>query len=127
MLDRETMHYKDRLAPKYAELVYYGHWFTPLREALDAFVDKTQEPVTGTVRVKLYKGHCTVVGRKSPYSLYREDYATFGEDSVYDQTDAEGFINLYGLPMKVRALLERAAGRANGHRRRPTIPDFKRD
>ena len=78
----------------------------PLREALDAFVAKTQERVTGTVRVKLYKGNCTVVGRKSPYSLYREDFATFGEDDVYDQSDAEGFINLFGLPLKVRALLD---------------------
>ncbi|MBC7234842.1 MAG: argininosuccinate synthase [Chloroflexi bacterium] len=106
VLDGETMHYKDQIALKYAELVYYGRWFTPLREALDALVNVLEEPVTGTVRVKLYKGNCTVVGRKSPNSLYRQDYATFGEDTVYDQSDAEGFINLYGLSMKVRALLK---------------------
>ncbi len=105
VLDGETMHYKDQVALKYAEMVYYGRWFTPLREALDAFVKVTQQCVTGTVRLKLYKGSCTVVGRKSMYSLYREDYATFGADSVYDQADAEGFINLFGLSMKVRALL----------------------
>jgi len=106
VLDGETMHYKDQIALKYAEMVYYGRWFTPLREALDAFVKVTQEHVTGTVRLKLYKGSCSAVGRKSMHSLYREDYATFGADSVYDQADAEGFINLFGLSMKVRALLE---------------------
>jgi len=105
VLDGETMHCKDQVALKYAEMVYYGRWFTPLREALDAFVKVTQQCVTGTVRLKLFKGSCTVVGRKSMYSLYREDYATFGADSVYDQADAEGFINLFGLSMKVRALL----------------------
>ena len=93
-------------------MVYNGRWFTPLREALDAFVQSTQRVVSGTARIKLYKGRCTVVGRKSPYSLYREDYATFGEDSVYNQRDAEGFINLFGLSMKVRALLEAAPGQA---------------
>jgi argininosuccinate synthase len=105
-LDRETNHYKALLAQRYAELVYYGRWFTPLREALDAFVKETQRRVTGTVRIKLYKGSCSVVGRKSPYSLYREEFATFGQEEVYDQKDAEGFINLYGLPLKVQALLE---------------------
>jgi argininosuccinate synthase len=105
-LDRETNHYKALLAQRYAELVYYGRWFTPLREALDAFVQETQKRVTGTVRVKLYKGSCNIVGRKSPYSLYREEFATFGQEEVYDQKDAEGFINLYGLPLKVQALLE---------------------
>ncbi|MGI6368541.1 MAG: argininosuccinate synthase [Anaerolineae bacterium] len=104
MLDGETMHYKDLMAQKYAEMVYYGRWFTPLREALDAAMNVLAEPVTGITRVKLFKGHCTLVGRQSPNSLYREDFATFGEDSVYDQSDAEGFINLYGLSMKVRAL-----------------------
>ncbi len=104
-LDAETLHYKDVVAQRYAELVYNGRWFTPLREALTAFVESTQECVTGTVRVKLFKGNCAVVGRKSANSLYREDYATFGEDDVYDQSDAQGFINLYGLSMKVRALL----------------------
>ena len=106
VLDGETMHYKDVIALKYAEMVYYGRWFTPLRVALDACVRELQKPVTGTVRLKLYKGNCNAVARKSPYSLYREDYATFGEDDVYDQSDAEGFINLYGLSMKVRALLD---------------------
>ncbi|MGC8785829.1 MAG: argininosuccinate synthase [Anaerolineae bacterium] len=110
-LDRETLHYKELVGHRYAELVYYGLWFTPLREALDAFVAKTQERVTGTVRLKLYKGNCTVVGRKSPFSLYREDFATFGRDTVYNQNDAEGFINLFGLPLKVKALVDRANGR----------------
>ncbi|MBC7227991.1 MAG: argininosuccinate synthase [Thermoflexales bacterium] len=108
-LDRETLHFKDLVALRYAELVYYGLWCTPLREALDAFVRKTQETVTGTVRVKLYKGNCTAVGRKSPYSLYREDYATFSKDEVYHQADAEGFINLFGLPLKIRALVTQGA------------------
>ena len=107
VLDGETMHYKDLVAGKYAEMVYYGRWFTPLRESLDALVSKLEEPVTGTARLKLYKGNCTIVGRKSPNSLYREDYATFEEDEVYDQADAEGFINLYGLSMTVRALVSR--------------------
>jgi len=125
-LDRETLHYKDVIAPRYAEMVYYGQWFTPLREALAAFVRKTQEPVTGTVRVKLYKGSCTVAGRKSPYSLYREDYATFGEDDVYDQADAEGFINLFGLQMKVRALLDIEGLGVSGYSS-PKYSKFKRD
>jgi argininosuccinate synthase len=104
-LDRETLHYKELVAHKYAELVYYGLWFSPLREALDAFVDATQRTVTGTVRLKLYRGGCTVVGRKSPYGLYRVDFATFGPDEVYDQGDAAGFINLFGLPLKIRAMV----------------------
>ncbi len=103
-LDRDTMHFKDMLAIRYAELVYYGLWFSPLREALDAFFAATQGPVTGTVRLKLYKGNIIVAGRKSPFSLYREDFATFGEEDVYDQSHAEGFIRLFGLPLKVRAL-----------------------
>ncbi len=105
-LDRDTLHYKDLVAQRYAELVYNGQWFTPLKEALDAFVDTTQRPVTGDVRLKLYKGNCIVTGRRSPHSLYREDFATFGEEDVYDQRDAAGFINLFGLPLKVRALIE---------------------
>jgi argininosuccinate synthase len=104
ILDRETMHYKQMIAVKYAELAYNGLWFTPLREALDAFVNATQGPVTGTVRLKLYKGNIISAGRKSPFSLYREDFATFGQEDVYDQSHAEGFIRLYGLSMKVRAL-----------------------
>lgn len=104
VLDRETIHFKDLVALKYADLVYNGMWFTPLREALDAFVDSTQGPVTGVVRLKLYKGNIVPAGRKSPFSLYREDFATFGQEDVYDQSDAEGFIHLYSLPLKVRAL-----------------------
>jgi len=103
-LDKETLHFKDVVALKYAELVYNGMWFSPLREALDGFVDSTQGPVTGEVRLKLYKGNILVAGRRSPFSLYREDFATFGQEDVYDQSDAEGFIHLYGLPLKVRAL-----------------------
>ncbi|MFZ5809626.1 MAG: argininosuccinate synthase [Chloroflexota bacterium] len=103
-LDKETLHFKEMVALKYAELVYNGMWFSPLREALDAFVDNTQGPVSGDVRLKLFKGNILVAGRKSPFSLYREDFATFGQEDVYNQTDAEGFIHLYGLPLKVRAL-----------------------
>ena len=104
-LDRETRHYKDQVAIKFADLVYFGQWYTPLRKALSAFVDSTQETVTGTTRVKLYKGSCTPAGTKSPYSLYSMDFATFDEDDVYDQKDAGGFINCFGLPMKIRAML----------------------
>ena len=104
-LDRETRHYKDQVAIKFADLVYFGQWFTPLRKALSAFVDSTQETVTGTTRVKLYKGNCTPAGTKSPYSLYSMDFATFEEDDVYDQKDAGGFINCFGLPLKIRAML----------------------
>jgi len=109
-LDRNTLHFKEQLAARYAELVYDGVWFSPLREAMDAFVDKTQRTVTGTVRMKLYKGNCTPAGVISPYSLYDEELATFGEDEVYSQADAGGFINLFGLPLKVRALMEKKAG-----------------
>jgi argininosuccinate synthase len=125
-LDRETLHYKQVVAQRYAELVYYGQWFTTLREALHAFVATTQETVTGTVRIKLYKGNCTVVGRKSPSSLYREELATFGQDDVYDQGDAEGFINLFGLPMKVRALVDKQNGMLP-KLEAPDYSDFKRD
>jgi argininosuccinate synthase len=104
VLDRETCHFKEMVAVKYTELVYNGLWFTPLREAIDAFVNATQGPVTGTVRLKLYKGNIISAGRKSPFSLYREDFATFGQEDVYDQSHAEGFIRLFGLSMKVRAL-----------------------
>ncbi|KLU59897.1 argininosuccinate synthase [Peptococcaceae bacterium CEB3] len=109
-LDRVTYHYKEQIALRYAELVYDGLWYSPLREALAAFVDATQKNVTGTVRLKLYKGSCTVTGVKSPYSLYSEEFATFGRDGVYNQKDAEGFINLFGLPLKVKALMEKKAG-----------------
>jgi argininosuccinate synthase len=104
VLDRDTLHFKDVVALKYAELVYYGQWFSPLREALDAFIESTQGPVTGLARLKLFKGHIIPVGRQSPFSLYREDFATFGQENVYDQIDAKGFIRLFGLPLKVRAL-----------------------
>ena len=102
-LDRDTQHYKEVLAVKFADLVYNGQWFTPLREALTAFVDKTQETVTGDVTLKLYKGNMINAGVTSPYTLYSEEIATFDEDDVYDQTDAGGFINLFGLPIKVKA------------------------
>lgn len=108
-LDRATMHYKEQTAVRYAELVYDGMWFAPLREALDAFVDVTQQTVTGVVRLKLYKGNIISAGAKSPYSLYSEEFVTFGRDEVYNQKDAEGFINLFGLPLKVRALMQKEA------------------
>ncbi|KJS01031.1 MAG: argininosuccinate synthase [Peptococcaceae bacterium BRH_c4a] len=109
-LDRITLHYKEMLAIRYAELVYDGVWFSPLREALDAFVDVTQKTVTGTVRMKLYKGNCTPAGATSPYSLYNKELATFSRDEIYSQKDAEGFINLFGLPLKVKALMEKQSG-----------------
>ena len=102
-LDKETSHYKEQIALKFADIVYNGQWFTPLREALSAFVDKTQETVTGEVKLKLYKGNMINAGMTSPYSLYSEEYATFGEDAVYNQKDSAGFINLFGLPIKVQA------------------------
>jgi argininosuccinate synthase len=106
-LDRETAHYKQQLALKYAELVYYGQWFGPLRRALDAFVEVTQQNVTGSVRLKLFKGRCTPAGVKSPHSLYLVDLASFKMGAEYDSTDATGFIRLFGLPMKVAALAEK--------------------
>ncbi len=112
-LDRDTYHYKQQVAIRFAELVYFGQWFTPLRESLSAFVDKTQENVTGDVRLKLYKGNIIDAGVKSPYSLYDEDIATFDEDEVYDQNDSAGFINLFGLPIKVQAMKEQAAAKNN--------------
>jgi len=111
-LDKSTLHYKDILAGKYAEIVYNGLWFTPLRYAMDAFIDSIRTRVSGTVRLKLYKGNIITAGRKSSYSLYREDLATFAEDAVYNQKEAEGFINLFGLPNKVEALLD-LAGECN--------------
>ena len=101
-MDREMMHLRDSLIPKYAEMVYYGYWFSPEREALQAMIDKSQEKVTGTVRVKLYKGNCVPLGRKSPFSMYNPELATFEEDYVYDQADAAGFIKLVGLRLKGR-------------------------
>jgi argininosuccinate synthase len=125
VLDKETILFKDFIALKYADLVYNGLWFSPLREALDAFVDNTQGPVTGDVRLKLYKGNIISAGRRSPFSLYREDFATFGQEDVYDQSDAEGFIHLYGLPLKVRALNELPVSGLDMPK--PDYSRFKRD
>lgn len=125
-LDKEMLHYKDVVAHKYAELVYNGRWFSPLREALDSFFQSTQEQNSGQVRLKLYKGNIILVGRQSPFSLYREDYATFGEEDVYNQSDAEGFIKLYGLPMKVQALVD-IEGFGQGRYQEPDYSKFKRD
>jgi len=125
-LDRDTLHYKEVIANRFAELTYYGKWFTPLHESLRAFVAKTQERVTGSVKVKLYKGNCAVVGRQSPLSLYREEFATFGKDDVYDQSDAQGFINLFGLPLKVKALVDLENGET-ADLAAPDYAKFKRD
>ena len=127
VLDGDTLRYKDTLSHKYAELVYNGQWFTPVREALDAFVNVTQKNVTGIVKLKLYKGNIIVAGRKSPYSLYREDFATFGQDDVYDQMDSKGFINLFGLPIKVRSLLKIDGGEQLHVYEEPDYSEFKRD
>jgi argininosuccinate synthase len=125
-LDKQSLHYKEIIAHKYAELVYNGQWYTPLREALDAFVEVTQRNMSGTVRLKLYKGNVTIAGRRSPFSLYREDYATFGEEDVYNQQDAEGFIKLFGLPLKVQAMLD-IEGARRGRHEEPDYSKFKRD
>ncbi|MBX7253920.1 MAG: argininosuccinate synthase [Candidatus Promineofilum sp.] len=125
-LDRETLHFKEQMALRYAELVYYGMWYHTLRESLQAFVTETQKTVSGWVKLKLYKGNIIVAGRYSPESLYREDFATFGQEDVYDQADAEGFITLFGLQMKVKAMMEVS----DGGRTRYAAPDysvFKRD
>ncbi|MDO4594391.1 MAG: argininosuccinate synthase [Tissierellia bacterium] len=105
-IDRDTLHYKQKLALDFAEVIYNGLWYTTLREALTAFVNKTQETVTGTVKLKLYKGNIINAGVTSPYTLYNEEYATFGEDGVYDQTDSQGFVNLYALPIKVQTMMK---------------------
>ena len=110
-LDRATFHFKEGVANRYAELVYDGMWFSQLREALAAFVDNTQQTVTGTVKLKLYKGNIMSAGAKSPYSLYSQEFVTFERDNVYNQADATGFINLFGLPLKVRALMQEKAGK----------------
>jgi argininosuccinate synthase len=125
-LDKYTLHFKDFIAVKYAELVYNGQWYTQLREALDAFVQVTQRTVSGVVRVKLYKGNVICAGRKSTNSLYREDYASFGEEDVYNQKDAQGFITLFGLPLKVEAMLAIEGG-GQTRWRRPDYSKFKRD
>lgn len=105
-LDKETQHYKQQVALKFADIVYNGQWYTPLREALSAFVDSTQETCTGDVKLKLYKGNIINAGVTSPYTLYSEEFASFGEDDVYNQADSAGFINLFGLPIKVKAMLD---------------------
>ncbi len=125
-LDKDTLHFKQMVGLRYAELVYDGKWFSTLREALDGFVMVTQRHITGHVHLKLYKGNIVVLGRKSPYSLYREDYASFGQMDVYDQRDAEGFINLWGLPLKVDAMLS-IAGTGQSRFRAPDYSIFKRD
>lgn len=107
-LDRETQHYKQIIAQKFSEVVYFGQWYTTIREALSAFVDVTQQTVTGSVKLKLYKGNIINAGAISPYSLYNEEYATFGQDACYNQNDSAGFINLFGLPITVKALMEKA-------------------
>ncbi len=124
--DRDTSHYKEEIALRYAELVYFGKWYHSLRESLQAFIEETQGSLTGWVKLKLYKGNIIVAGRYSPNSLYREDFATFGQEDVYDQQDAVGFITLFGLQMKVKAMMEVS----DGGRSRYAAPDyskFKRD
>lgn len=113
-LDKETQHYKQQLALKFADLVYNGQWYTPLRKAMSAFVTSTQETVTGDVKLKLYKGNIIPASVTSPYSLYSEDIATFGEDHSYNQADSTGFINLFGLPLKVRAMNDLALQEKTG-------------
>lgn len=109
-LDRDTASFKSHIAIKYAQLLYDGLWYTPLKQALDAFIDSTQETCTGQIKMKLYKGNCIPAGIKSPYSLYSEEIATFGEDDVYDQKDAEGFIHLFSLPLKTNAKMRAKRG-----------------
>lgn len=111
---------------RYADLVYNGQWYSPLREALDAFVQQTEQNITGRVRLKLYKGNVILAGRESANSLYREDYVTFDADDVYNQADAEGFIRLFGLPMKVAAMLK-IEGKGVSEYDTPDFDDFKRD
>ncbi len=114
-LDRELLHLRDSLVPRYAEMIYYGYWFAPEREALQRFMDEAQKDVTGTARLKLYKGSATVAGRRSPRSLYRADFATFEADQVYRQKDAEGFISLHALRLRIRALRDLLGGGPGGH------------
>jgi argininosuccinate synthase len=106
-LDRETLHFKEIISSRYAEIIYYGLWFSPLREALDAFINKTQENVTGSVRMKLYKGNVIINGRRSPYSLYSKDFATYEKGSLFDETLSAGFVELWGLPLKIKGLLDK--------------------
>jgi argininosuccinate synthase len=109
-LDREVMHLRDSLIPKFAELIYYGYWYSPEMELLRSMIEKTQENVTGTARLKLYKGNCTVAGRKSPVSLYRTDFATFEKETVFNQADATGFIKINALRLKIRSMLKSGKG-----------------
>jgi argininosuccinate synthase len=125
-LDKATLHEKLQVALKYADLVYNGQWYSTLRDAFDGFVNVTQRNVTGEVRLDLYKGNVIVTGRRSPKSLYREDYASFGQMDIYNQQDAEGFIHLFGLPNKVEAMLEIDGGEVS-HYRQPDYGKFKRD
>jgi argininosuccinate synthase len=125
-LPKDMLHFKQMVGLRYAELTYDGKWFSQLREALDAFIDKTQESMTGEVRLDLYKGNVTVSGRRSPYSLYREDYASFGQMDVYNQQHAEGFITLWGLPEKVDALIS-IDGTGKSRYQKPDYSHFKRD
>jgi len=106
-IEKETFHFKEIVSQKYGELVYNGLWFSTLREGLDAFLDKTQEKVTGSVKLKLYKGNIMIAGMESPYALYEETISSFGASELYDHKDAEGFINLFGLPYKINAMLNK--------------------
>jgi argininosuccinate synthase len=117
-LDKQTMRFKEMVANRYADLVYDGLWFTPLKEALDAFVDSTQQNVSGVVVMKLFKGSCSIYGMSSKYSLFNKDFATFGEnvDNIYNQKDAEGFINLFGLPVEVMSLMKRKLANQEGEK-----------
>ena len=125
-LDRDTSHFKEQEAHKYAEMVYFGQWYHNLRESLQKFIEATQKPVTGWVKLSLYRGSIAPVGRASINSLYREDFATFGQEDVYDQKDALGFINLFGLPMKVKAMIDNSRGREH-ELSAPDYTKFKRD
>ncbi len=125
-LDHDTMHAKEQIALRYAELVYFGKWYHTAREALQEFITQTQQTISGWVRLKLYKGNVLVVGRYSPHSLYREDFATFGEEDVYNQQDALGFITLFGLQMKVKAIMEVSGGGKTRYAA-PDYSKFKRD
>ena len=125
-LDRDTSHFKEQVAHKYAEMVYFGQWYHNLRESLQKFIEATQNPVTGWVKLSLYKGSITPIGRASINSLYREDFATFGQEDVYDQKDALGFINLFGLPMKVKAMIDNSRGKEHDLSA-PDYTKFKRD
>jgi argininosuccinate synthase len=117
-MDREVMHMRDSLIPKYAQLVYNGFWYAPEMKALQHYIDATQENVTGTVRMKLYKGNCIVTGRKSHHSLYSESFATFEKDKGYNQMDATGFIRLNGLRLRIQALKEQENRNRRGEKRR---------